>query len=116
MDELDKAINDVIETMQGNVLSAVEAAGNVVLNEVKIRAKGSIRDNLSIKVFRVKDGARASIQVDESAKGGDKHHAVFIEYGTSKMPAQPFMRPGYDASKVMALETFIEKLAAGMGK
>lgn len=32
--------------------------------------------------------------------GGDTYYWRFLEFGTSKMPAQPFLRPAMDASQI----------------
>jgi HK97 gp10 family phage protein len=36
----------------------------------------------------------------------------WIEFGTAKQPAQPFLRPAFEAQKVAALETFKKTVAA----
>ncbi len=40
----------------------------------------------------------------------------FLEFGTSKMAAQPFMRPGYENRKLEAVERIREYLAARIEK
>ncbi len=117
MNELDKAINGIIGQLQGSALKdATAAAGEVILKEVQSKAKGSIRNNVTIKTFPRKGGVRSTIQIDESVKGGENHHAVFLEYGTSHMPAQPFMRPAYDAAASRAVEVFASTLTASLEK
>lgn len=40
----------------------------------------------------------------------------YLEFGTSKMPAQPFMRPAFDANKEAAVEAEKEALAKSILK
>jgi HK97 gp10 family phage protein len=37
---------------------------------------------------------------------GEAYYGMFIELGTVKMPAQPFLRPAFESKKVEAVETF----------
>lgn len=49
----------------------------------------------------------------------DKKHAFFwryIEFGTSKMQAHPFMRPAFEAAKEKALQRFEERLKERLDK
>ena len=39
------------------------------------------------------------LQVLRTGFPDDQYYARFIEYGTVKMPAQPFMRPAFEAHK-----------------
>lgn len=109
--ELDTAIGDLIQEIDGSVVDLTHAAGVEIFNEVHARAKGSIRDNLTITTQRTPTGAETVIQVEGSGPGGEEHHAVFLEYGTSKMPAAPFMRPGYLAGFRRAVDTFTSGLS-----
>ena len=62
---------------------------------------------------------RSSIRTE---KVGDKHvivaahtyYSPYLEFGTYKMAAQPFMKPGFEASRAQALEHIKAKLAAEM--
>lgn len=40
----------------------------------------------------------------------------FVEYGTSKMPAAPFIRPAFDHNIELMIERFSEKLSANIEK
>jgi HK97 gp10 family phage protein len=49
----------------------------------------------------------------------DKKHAFFwrfIEFGTSKMQAHPFMRQAFEAAKERALQRFEERLKERLDK
>jgi HK97 gp10 family phage protein len=40
----------------------------------------------------------------------------FIEFGTSKLPAHPFLRPAFESKQKEALDRFIDKLTDGIAK
>ncbi len=44
----------------------------------------------------------------------DAFYALFLEYGTSKTPARPFMRPAFDQSVGEAIARFQERVIAGV--
>lgn len=44
----------------------------------------------------------------------DSFYWKFVEFGTSKMPAQPFLRPAFEAKKEEALRIIGEKLDEGI--
>lgn len=37
---------------------------------------------------------------------GEAYYGMFVELGTAKSPAQPFLRPAFESKKVEAVETF----------
>lgn len=55
--------------------------------------KRSFALNDTIDVETVRSGSRIVTTV--SAGGGDVNYALFVERGTSRMAAQPFMRPSF---------------------
>lgn len=63
--------------------------------------------NLLRKVAR----AGTSIKIAE-----DVYYWRFVEFGTSKMKARPFLRPAFDNNKGAINDTFIETLSAGIDK
>ena len=44
----------------------------------------------------------------------DAFYAQFVEYGTSKMTARPFMRPAFEAKKKEAAEKMVAKIIEGI--
>jgi len=49
----------------------------------------------------------------------DKRQAYFwkfIEFGTSKMPPRPFMRPAFESKSSEALDRFVDRLKTGIEK
>jgi HK97 gp10 family phage protein len=63
-------------------------------------------------------GARSGKKYKKANK--DAYYWRFLEFGTSKMPAKPFLRPAFDAKKRQAVDAIgrklkerIDKLAVG---
>ena len=93
--DLNKMLNDALPTL---VLQAAE----IVEEEIRSRAPvltGDLVKSLDAKSDRRKDEASAVVQIENSAKEGIEHYAIFDEYGTSHQAAKPFFRPGVEASR-----------------
>lgn len=52
--------------------------------------------------------------VGKGDKNMDAYYFRFVEFGTVKMPARPFMRPAFDHKKAAALEAIKTGLAEGI--
>lgn len=117
LDKLDADIEDFCRKLDGPAAeSAIAVAGEVILKEVEHTAPvrtGALRASLRTGHYRDKSGKRkytTSISVPNSKRFGIMHYAVFLEYGTSKMDAEPFMRPAFDASKDQAVQAFSREI------
>lgn len=44
------------------------------------------------------------------------YYAHFVEFGTSKMPAQPYMRPALDESEEEVLQTTVDYIKKGLSE
>ena len=54
--------------------------------------------------------ARAVVWVKWEGKGGAPHWR-YVEFGTAKMPPQPFMRPAFETNAVQAVTLIIQSVA-----
>lgn len=61
------------------------------------------------KKNRQKGRARKTYQVE-----GNAYYWRFLEFGTAKMPAAPFLRPAFESKKDEALQRFRESLEKGV--
>lgn len=121
----------------GPLAKGLRAAANVIKNEAKHRAPvlrnktpyrkpGTVRDAIRVRRDRIQaPGATETFEVYvKQAKGGsrgtfspdDPFYWRFLEFGTKKMAARPFMRPAFEAKKDEALNTFETVLAAAIAK
>lgn len=121
--------------LTGNLLSALEklsaAAGESTLRsagvagakvfqeEAKIRvpvSTGVIKNNIIIKRAEEKsNGAQkqtylVTVRTGKKNAEGDAFYWRFVEFGTSKVAAQPFMRPAFEAMKRRALEAMRQRM------
>ena len=75
--------NDVPRNVDGVKKETVDSGHRVAIREVAV-------DTGELK---------SSIEKTDDSLGVGAEHGVFIEYGTFKMPAQPFIRPAYEDMK-----------------
>lgn len=60
---------------------------------------GEVRGAIAVTSRHRANSATAAVEVLGSQPGGPAHEAVFLEYGTSKMAAEPFLRPALAATQ-----------------
>jgi HK97 gp10 family phage protein len=60
--------------------------------------------------------AVATVEIQRSGPDGTEHYAIFQEFGTSKMPAQPFFRTGIEAAKPQITTVMGQALWAALKK
>ena len=93
---------------------ALREAGTVVREaikeEVPVRT-GNLKRSIEVSSVRTKAG----IKHVAVGPGKDGYYGKFVEFGTVKMKAKPFMAPGYEKSKAAALEKISEELRKGLG-
>ncbi len=130
LDEIKKRLKLVSDDMANKGgRSALRSAANVIRKEAKLRAEqlddptteNKIADNIAVRwdrkqfrktgnpSFRV--GVLGGAKKDsgkKTGKGGDTFYWRFLEFGTEKMAARPFMRPAMDAQQQQAIDKFVE--------
>lgn len=135
--ELSRALRELPARVARNDLQAATAAGaRVIRDEAKMRAPiytgsvsdghpkpGTLRKSIILKAIReLSNNVRRVVFV--TVRHGKKFQSVgkknanmdafywrFVEFGTKKMRAQPFMRPAFEARKRDAVEAIKDKLA-----
>lgn len=118
MDELQKRLEEM-----GKAASKIEAAtlkeaakpvaddARSLVNVSSIQHK-HIREDIKIYGVKTKDG----VKYIEIGPGKDTNwRAKFLEWGTSKMSARPFMQPAYEKNKKNITEIIIQKLREALG-
>lgn len=131
--ELSQALKELGPRVARNSLRrAVSSGAAVVRNEARRRARkdtGEMAKDVQIKRERDTKGAMSatySVFVRSGKKSRlsgksrdvqkDSFYWRFLEFGTSKMPAHPFMRPAFEAKRMQALEAIQAKLDEGVQK
>jgi len=116
---LDDALAGLLQALQGDVLQqCTQAAAAPLLQQAQQRvpvASGLVRNHLAAVSHHSANSASTAVQVLDSGPGGAAHAAIFVEYGTAHMPAQPFMRTAFAAAHDQALAAFTAALQARLG-
>lgn len=93
---------------------ALREAGEVVREAIKQEAPrktGTLKKSIEVSRVKNKDGTKYV----EVGANKDVFYSRFVEFGTVKMKAQPFMAPGYEKSKEKAMEEIEKNLKEGLG-
>lgn len=114
------------EALRERLMEAVKAGAEVVAEDARARAPVRTgRLKASIKTRVPKKGLTAKVEADYPAggkvrktstkkqkAGSREYYAFAVEYGTRKMPAQPFMAPALAAKApqvMMRMETALKE-------
>ena len=109
---------------------AAQSGAQVFYDEVKQRVPISAKPHKSgKKTYNPGTLRKAIYQAFADKESGDgkasyriswnKSHAFygrFVEFGTSRMAAKPFLRPAYDAARAKALQAVQERMAEEVNK
>lgn len=123
-------LDNITSAAEKAVRPAAQAGAEVFYDEVKLRVPMSAKPHKSgKKTYNPGTLRKAIYQAFADKESGDgkamyrvswnKTHAFygrFVEFGTSKAPAQPFLRPAYDAARAKALKAVQERMAAELKK
>lgn len=86
--------------MQAEVRGEMQAGADAILGDAKANVPtrtGRLRANLSAKASR--DGLSAKIGIRGKRAGRRAFYGMFVEFGTVKMPARPFLQPAFEANR-----------------
>ncbi len=96
--------------VRGRAAAGQPAAGTTT--ERVLEQPGNLRKNISRK--RLKGRKYAELTGGEAYVGvswqGNAFYGRFLEFGTAKMAARPFLRPAFDARSGEALGIFMDRL------
>ena len=123
-------LDSITKAAEEAVRPAAQAGAQVFYDEVRQRVPVSAKPHKSgKKTYDPGTLRRAVYQAFANKESGDgkamyriswnKTHAFygrFVEFGTSKMAAKPFLRPAYDAARAKALKAVQERMAAEVNK
>ena len=137
--ELQKALSELPREIQGRPLrSAVSAAAKLISDDVKNRVSVGETGNLKSAVYRYRSRSNSTTgretffvgirngkekysntarnrrlrQVGKAYKTqGEAFYWRYLEFGTKKMQARPFLRPSFEANKSRAVEVMKERLS-----
>lgn len=78
---------------------------------------GTLKKSIKIRAMRRKKNS-FGVLVGTALKWftGDTFYGAFVEFGTSKMSARPFMRPAFDEKKGEAEEILKQEITSGINE
>lgn len=128
--KLTAKLDNITKAAEKATRPAAQAGAQVFYDEVKQRVPISAKPHKSgKKTYNPGTLRKAIYQAFADKESGDgkamyrvswnKTHAFygrFVEFGTSKMAAKPFLRPAYDVARAKALKAVQERMAAEVKK
>jgi len=116
---LNAALDQLTQRAQDAARPAAQAGAQVFYDEVRSRVPVSSQAHatkggkLVFQPGNLKAAIYQAYAEDESGDGRATYriswnkqkafYGRFVEFGTSRMPARPFLRPGYDAARAAAI-------------
>jgi HK97 gp10 family phage protein len=99
---------------------ACKAGGEIVLDAAKQNAPvktGALKRSLDLAQIKTKRDTNAAYKVhSKGVRNGGVRYGPFVELGTTKAPAQPYLRTAYDNNEQNIKETISEKLSDGLDR
>ncbi|WP_442765105.1 HK97-gp10 family putative phage morphogenesis protein [Sulfurospirillum cavolei] len=116
LEQLISKLNNLPEKLEKKVIRAAVRKGAILVRD-KAREKapvktGTLKKSIKIRSNKVANGI-ISFKIgptNDKKKGTDVFYGRFIEFGTSKMAAKPFMRPALDESETEVLNVVIDNV------
>ncbi|TLP41040.1 HK97-gp10 family putative phage morphogenesis protein [Arcobacter arenosus] len=120
-DDLLEALKQFPQNIQKNVLNGALRAGcKPILDAAKENVPkdtGNLKKSLGIIKRRSRDKSKVRFSVTPRRGGKyDGFYAHMIEFGTSKMSAQPFMRPAFENQDNQSIEAAKKYMAKRIDK
>lgn len=118
--EAEKALRALGPQVARRVLrKAVQAGANRVLYSAQLKAPhdtGLLLSTLVARTGTSKKKGRVSARVGMKAGDfkGEAFYGSFLEYGTAKMEARPYLRPAFDEQRENATNIVRAKIAEGV--
>lgn len=109
---LDRQLHSLPVSVAGRALTAsVRAGARIVKEAVRDKAPvhtGALRDNLYLANERTGSDAEKTVLV--GIRNRKTYYWRFVEFGTRKMAARPFLRPAFDGCEHEAVDAITDKL------
>lgn len=98
---------------------ALKNAAEPVLEDAKATnafndKSGKLRKGLKISNVKNKEGTKYILVGVDKSDNSKIFYGKFLEFGTSKMPAKPFLEPAYEKNKDNIQQTIAETLKEGL--
>jgi HK97 gp10 family phage protein len=112
------AFGRALGATEKQVQRAAKRAVSHAIKESKVsggRYPGQLRDSLKLRAMKSKKGRiGVVVQTRHGDYRGNTFYGAFVEYGTSKMAAKPYMRPAFDTKKGEAEKIISNEIRDGI--
>jgi len=119
LDKMSKNLIKSAENFTGLMKPKMEKAVNLIYDTARIKRSNGLSSErgivlgVPVKTGRLRDSIRKSISLSGIRRvvgkvWTDLFYAKYVEYGTSKMTARPFIRPALDVNKEKLKKIFSE--------
>ena len=102
--ELDLVLKKLPNAVRGRVMRSAAMAGARVVRDTAKRTvpveQGDLRDAIVARSERDAGRHEVKVKVGPTRRG---FYGLFLEFGTVRLPARPWLRPAWEASKGKAL-------------
>lgn len=113
-EELLKLFEELPDEARDILSDATKEGAKIVLQKAKIKApvrSGGLKKSLDITELKIrKQTAKGWRVYSKGVRKGGVKYGFAVETGTSRMRAKPFIRPAYDESEKIVVETINDKI------
>ena len=82
---------------------------NIVVRAMSKRKRNALKADAGVRVGVLGGAKQGDKGAQNPNKGGDTFHWRFVEFGTQRASAKPFMRPAVTQSQARAIAKFFER-------
>jgi HK97 gp10 family phage protein len=119
VDEILNKLNQMGTNISRLESKALKNAAEPVLEDAKATnafndRSGNLRKGLKISNVKNKEGVKYILVGIDKGDNSKIFYGKFLEFGTSKMPARPFLQPAYEKNKSTIQKNIAETLKEGL--
>ncbi|NTW70676.1 MAG: hypothetical protein HGA49_00325 [Eubacteriaceae bacterium] len=117
MEEVLKLLTDLGDAAEEVLDSAAKSGAEIVLASAKEKVpvdSGKLRDSLVLKRAKVKNAKVMGVYT--ISKTGGLEYFAFVELGTSRMKARPYLRPAVDENIKNVADKINEEVLRSLGR
>lgn len=114
-EEVIKLLEEMGQNAGDVLVRAAEAGGRVALSEARRLCPvktGRLRASLTLTQGK-KTPTKANVRIEHGKK---EYYGKFVELGTKKQPAKPFLRPAVDENKKQISDAVTEEIGRAVGR
>lgn len=131
LSELGSRLKTLSADVANRIGRAATAAGAVVIRNAAQQNvpvdTGNLKKNIIVKRLPKGESRLTSEHIVTVRKGKltkkqqatglkDAYYGTFVEFGTAKMPARPYLRPAYDRNKELAVDAVKDRIEKRLKK